>query len=285
MTAIRSLLAATDFSAGADRAVRRAALLAGALGARLELLHVVDDSPFSGIGSLASLDKIRGRLLEEARRKMEVAASAMPQAVAHVETGPLPERIVEAAAAHDLLVLGAQGASSAAGEPVLGTTAGRLLLGAKCAILVVRNEPREGYARVLVPCEFAPPARRALELALTIAPGARITLLHVSEALDAFRVWATQPDETAALRAEVETRALNWLSGLTAGLQRVGSVESRVEFGGARRMILAAARDEASDLIVMGKQGRSRIREMFVGSTTRDALDHAKCDVVIAASS
>lgn len=284
MSKIRSLLAATDFSAGADRAVRRAALLAEALGARLELLHVVSESSLASLGRLPSLGDVGRRLLEDAQRKMDAVAASLPKAVARVEIGPLPERIVESAAAHDLLVLGAQGASSTE-EPFLGTTAGRLLLGAKTASLVVRSEPDGGYARVLVPCEYAPPARRALEFALAVAPRARITLMHASDALDTLVSWAGKGDDIGSFRDAVATETHAWLSGLTRGLEGVASVETRVEFRNPRSAILAVAQDMEPDLIVMGKQGRSKIREMFLGSATRQVLDQAKCDVLVAASS
>ena len=46
MTPIATILAATDFSPDGNNAVRRAALLARQLDARLTLLHVVDQAGF-----------------------------------------------------------------------------------------------------------------------------------------------------------------------------------------------------------------------------------------------
>ena len=45
----------------------------------------------------------------------------------------------------------------------------------------------------------------------------------------------------------------------------------QVASGGARhrRALLAQARDEAADLLVMGGYGHSRLREMMLGGTTR----------------
>ena len=42
----------------------------------------------------------------------------------------------------------------------------------------------------------------------------------------------------------------------------------------------AQARDEAADLLVMGGYGHSRLREMFVGGTTRDILEHMTVPVL-----
>lgn len=286
MNAIRSLLAVTDFSEEADRAVRRAGLLAQALGARFEVLHVVSGTALASLTALPGFGDVAARLVEDARHRMEAVAAAWPGAATRVELGPLPEHIIEASKAHDMLVLGARGAGSK-GETLIGTTAGRLLVGASCAILVVRSEPRGAYRQVLVPCEYAPPARRALELALGIAPGARITLLHVSEDLGAQHSWTpvVGQDEIAAIRAAVEERTLAWLSELKRGLDGADGADTRVEFGNPRRAILAAADRQGADLIVMGKQGRSKVLEMFVGSHTRRVLDQATCDVLVAPSS
>lgn len=287
MSEIRSLLAATDFSAGAERATRRASLLAGTLGARLELLHVVRAStPANLAGLLPSLGYVSEHLLDDARRMMDAAAASLTEVVTRVEMGDLPDHILQAAASHDVLLLGARGAGSLE-EAFLGTTASRLLLGAKCAVLVVKAEPKAGYARVIVPCEYAPPARRALELALKVAPGARITMLHVHDDLDAQQLWraSVKREDIANLRVAVEARTLAWLAALRDGLEGAAAVETKVGFGSPRRTILQAARDDGADLIVIGKQGRSKARDMFLGSCTRQVVDQAECDVLVAPSS
>ena len=44
--------------------------------------------------------------------------------------------------------------------------------------------------------------------------------------------------------------------------------------------LLGQARDEAADLLVMGGYGHSRLREMFVGGTTRYILEHMTVPVL-----
>ena len=43
-----------------------------------------------------------------------------------------------------------------------------------------------------------------------------------------------------------------------------------------------AVRSLQADLVVMGKQGRSRIRELFLGSVTRKVIATVDCDVLVA---
>jgi nucleotide-binding universal stress UspA family protein len=285
MSAIRSLLAATDFSADADRATRRAARLAVELGARLELLHVVSAPALADLrGLVPDMGDAEARVVAEANRMMEAIAARLHPAAARVQVGDIPGAILEAAGAHDMLVLGARGAS-ALRDALLGTTADRLLLAARRPMLVVRREPDAAYRRVVVSCEYAPPARRALELALRVAPGARITLLHAFEADFEGPLWrASVPrEQIERLRGEAEARTRAWLSGLLKGLDGASAVDVAAEFGNPRRAILDMLESQGADLVVMGKQGRSKAREMFLGSVTRQVLADSKCDVLVVA--
>ena len=52
--------------------------------------------------------------------------------------------------------------------------------------------------------------------------------------------------------------------------------------GGIAEALLAQARDEAADLLVMGGYGHSRLREMMLGGTTRSMLEHMTLPVLLA---
>ena len=287
MTAIASLLAATDFSDGADRATRRAGLLAGAPGARLELLHVVSASALADLRALApDGGAAAARIVDEANRLMAALAARLAASSARVEVGELPAAILDAAMAHDLLVLGSRGPGPIR-ELVLGTTAERSLVRARRPMLVVKREPEGAYRRVLVLCEYAPPARRALELALRWAPGSRITLVHVFEGEFESKLWRAElsQDQVAQLRAQATERTQAWLSGLREGLDGAADVEVLAPFGKPRAVVPALVESLGADLVVMGKQGRSRAAELFLGSVTRHILAEVGCDVLVAPSS
>jgi nucleotide-binding universal stress UspA family protein len=49
---------------------------------------------------------------------------------------------------------------------------------------------------------------------------------------------------------------------------------------GIANVLLGQASDEAADLLVMGGYSHSRWREMFVGGTTRDILEHMTVPVL-----
>jgi nucleotide-binding universal stress UspA family protein len=246
MTAIRSLLAATDFSEGASLALRRAAQLASALGVPLQVLHVTD----------ADEDAARERLAR-------AIADLRTPASFRVQGGSVPEAILDAAGEHDLLVLGARGAGGLR-EALLGSTAERLLIRTTRPILIVRRPAGEPYRHVIVPCEYAPPAKRALAMASSVAPGATITLLHCLE----------DPGQ--------EARVHEWLRRLAAENAADRAFNTRVEHGPPAAAVLALAASAGADLIVAGKQGRSRTAEFFLGGVTRRILAGATCDVLVA---
>ena len=247
MTAIRSLLVATDFSDGAAIALGRAAQLARTLGAALQVLHVTDGS---------DAGSARERLAQA------VASLGMPSSV-RVETGPVPEAILEAARAQDLLVLGAHGAGSVR-EALLGSTAERLLVRSPTPILVVRRQAEHPYRCVLVPCEYAPPAQRALLLAASVAPDAAIALAHCLDA----------PGK--------EAMAHEWLRRLASENAPGRAVDTHVESGRPAQALLGLAERVGADLIVTGKQGRSRTGDLVLGSVTRRLVADSGCDVLVA---
>jgi len=238
MHEMRSLLAATDFSSHADKAVRRAFQLARSLDASVHLLHVVDSARLQELRVLLpDAAEAQERLLAEAKRLMAEAASALDGACEkRVEIGALPAAILAASREHDLLLLGAQGTHRVR-EALLGSTADRLLLKSERPTLVVKGTPAGPYRRVVIPCEYAPPARRALELALRIAPGARIALLHALDLDFEGLLWraVVAPDRIEGLRAQAAERAQAWIEGITQGLEGAQNVGFIVEQGQAGR--------------------------------------------------
>jgi nucleotide-binding universal stress UspA family protein len=254
----------------------------------MHLLHVVDAGRLQELRALLPDGaEAQERLLAEAKRLMAEATNALDgPCEKRVEIGSHPAAILAASRGHDLLVLGAHGGHPVR-EALLGSTADRLLLKAERPTLVVKRAADGPYRRVVIPCEYAPPARRALELALRVAPGARITLLHAFEVEFEGLLWraAVPSERIAALKAEAAQRAHAWLDKLTDGLEGAEAVGTLADHGSAARVALEVADRVGADLVVMGKQGRAAVGELFLGSVTRRVLAEAKCDVLVAPAS
>jgi nucleotide-binding universal stress UspA family protein len=286
---VRSVTAATDFSRDATQAVRRAALLSGALPARLELLHVVDASPWAQASALFGRKQGgKAAYLEAARRKLDATMEALenietPSMRARADMGNVLDEILRASAASDLLVLGARGQRRMR-ETLLGTTAERLLQKGRGAMLVVKEAARHAYRHVVVPIDFSADSILALEAALRLAPDATITLVHAYDVVFEGMLWRGDvPKSTVEnFRREARSDALSRLNGVatSVGLQE-RRFEKVVTRGYPPRVILAAAQRKKADLIAIGKQGRSMLGRLLVGSVTRHVLGECRCDVLV----
>ena len=139
------ILFAADFSDDALRVGERAREIAQRCGARLSLIHVVEDINISlggGYELLPVLPELPDEaLLREAREMLRELAQRL--GVEHAETGVVnapstKEGILDAAreCGADLIVVGSHGRHGLA--LLLGSTANAVLHGAPCDVLAVR---------------------------------------------------------------------------------------------------------------------------------------------------
>jgi nucleotide-binding universal stress UspA family protein len=285
-TSIGAVVAATDFSFSAHRAARRAGLLAKELGARLDLLHVVDSSTAKALLRRSPAVDVDQPLRLEARRALDSLAEDVIAAGGVVSDGVLREgrvtdEILAISASTDLLVLGPRGVNPIR-DFILGSTAERIARMVDCPMLVVKQDPQIAYDNVLVPVDFSQYSAPSLRFASKLAPRAT---LHVFHALDfalkpRLRSAGISEDGVKAYCDELQREANASMAELVAA--PLGQpVVSTVQMGDARLNISERAAAFQCTLIVMGKQGRSWLSEHVLGSVTRSVLERAACDVVV----
>lgn len=128
--------------------------------------------------------------------------------------------------------------------------------------------------RILVPLDFSGKSRQALRYAVPIAQkfSARIHLVHVL------------PDPGKTAKDELTRQRLAALKRLgVTGEQLVPPrilAASAVLHGDPADEILALARREAIDLIVLTTKGRSGLKRVLVGSTAEQIMREAPCPVM-----
>jgi len=296
MTRFASLLAATDFSDDATLAGVRAALLAKEWGARLTLLHVVSRNALETVQDLFSSPveteaaAVAGSRTELARQADAITAQTGLAPTLLVRAGRVLEEVVAAAQDCDLMVVGARGANPMR-DLMVGTTAERLIRHAPVPALVVRRAPETAPARpyrhLLVPVDFSDAALPALRLALRFAPEARLTLVHAMDVSLEGKMWlAGVPDDKMRVhRAKLREHATTRMEALleAAGVDRQRAV-CVIDAGDAPRVVLEEEKKRDADLIVIGREGQSRVADFLLGSVTRRVLTHARCDVLVNAS-
>lgn len=268
-----AVLLATDLSSRCDRALDRAAQLAKDWGARLVVLHVVEQ-PDDAVQGAAS--GMAAAALDRVRRDLGEAGAALDVEV-RVETGDPAARIGEVARATGAgLIVTGVARDEPFGRTAPGSTVLRLGRQSSVPVLVVRARPRP-HAEVLVATDFSDSSRQALDTAAALFPDAALTLLHAYEVPFSGLI-DRQMLETRlhGLEAEAFERFLEDMPA--ARRQRIRTV---VEHQRPDRAIAAYMRDRGVDLVVIGSHGRSAVFERMLGSVAAQVLACAPGDVLL----
>lgn len=250
---MKLIVAAIDFSPAASAAVRRAARIAAATGARLALLHVARHrSAWARMGNA---------ILAKGTPHKAIAAFAH-------ESGA------------DLVVLGLRASFV---QDLLGTgTAQRVRRSLAVPVLAVPREPRGPYRRILVTIDFSPASARGAMRAAAMFPDARIHLLHVCRPL--FDGMLSMSGVSERAREEHRRRAvLQAVRQLSDFAARIGLGRAclDVRVGSAAAGIRERAAQIGADLLVIAPAERSWLEKMILFSVTDAVLSHADYDTLI----
>lgn len=287
------IIAATDFSSAADRAMLRAASLASTLPADLHLIHVMPPAELLrevfGSHSDREADALRLRAettLQE--RATSLKARYGVKSSCKVLQGRAHEAILEAGKSLDaaLVVVGARGEHEGDhGADPVGGTAFKLLARSLLPALLVRREPFHPYDHVLACAKGLPTDRAVIEWANRLSPA---SLLHILSAYTVpherrFIEWGASQatiDVYATRERDARTRHLSELLdefGLPAARARL-----HVTRGEPIATILGHVEEWKSDLIIVGQ--RARAPEGLAGSIARQVASRVLTDVLIVSS-
>lgn len=298
MVEVKRILCPVDFSPASAHSLKYAVALAQWYGASVAVLHVADarpdvpmEPPFGilprGAAVLAPADT--ERLLAAIRTFGDAAASGGVSLEPLVRSGSPTREILEAAdeMSADLIVMGTHG-HSGFDRMVMGSVTEKVLRKAKCAVMSVPPHGLAGTSpptieRILCPVAFSEPSMKALQCAVSLAEeaDARLTVLHVAEALSAqdFRVYDRV--DLSALQAEYERQLRFRLREFVPTAARAYcTIDELIRTGTAWQEILATAAERQAQLVVMGVTGRSAVDRALFGSTTQQVVRQAQCPVL-----
>ena len=295
MPSLHRIVAATDFSAFSERAVGRAAQLAGQHQAELHLLHVVrplDLYPgmtFApdeyGVHDEALMDAEQGRLDTLATTLAKQLGIAVHPATrlgrAHTEIAAYAQEV-----AADLVVAGARGENTLM-DLFLGSTASRLMRVANCPVLIVRHGADDPYRQVLAAVDFSPVSAEVIAHARLLAGGAPVQALHVlgSEVEQRLRrAKSDQVDITGWLERQ-RSEAERHFDELLASLEGDAPIGRLVLPGFAPAAICQCIEETHADLVVLGRHGHGGgFQDWLLGSVSKDVALAAACDVLLIGS-
>jgi nucleotide-binding universal stress UspA family protein len=194
-----------------------------------------------------------------------------------------------------LVVVGSRGLSGVK-RFLLGSVSERVLIHARCSVLVVRGQPRRGDThhaggmQVLVAFDGSPHASAAVDLLakLGLPRSAVVTLLHVVETHDYLtsRLMATGRSDLQRLAEEVMQARKQAGSRMLEKAQRVLkrrslTVDTLVAEGHAAEAILKTAERIRADLVVMGSRGLTGMKRLLLGGVSHRVARHAPCSVLV----
>ncbi|MBI2740110.1 MAG: universal stress protein [Rhodospirillales bacterium] len=279
---MRKILVATDLSARADRAIRRATLLAKKFEASLHLVHVVDDDRPRRI-----IDPERdaaAEILDKQARSLRDFDGV--NCTASVVLGGLADEIVKAAqeAAADVVIVGSH-RHRAIQDVFVGTTAERTIRSSRQPLLVANGVPASLYRHILAAVDFSNCSADALLAiaALGLDKDVAISVLHVFDA-PARKHMALASASRGDLQHYIGSEEADAGRELASFVQRTVAFPARhlvkLRETTAPHAICTAAEEVSADLIVVGTHGRTGIANFLLGSVAQGVLHAADQDVL-----
>ncbi len=294
MIQIRCVVAATDLSAPARRAIDRAGRLARSAGASLTLVHAVNASMLDELRRwLDSGADVEQSILDDVRARLHHLAgeiNARYQIAVHERTvtgRPVDEiaRIGEEVDA-ELIVTGTLGGGPFRSH-LIGSTAERVVRKSARPVLMVRQIAHEPYRCALVPVDFSRWTAPSLAIAAAVAPEAHLVLLHCVDVPFEGRMRLAGVSEGALekYRADARDEANRRLVDLAAQAGLSNGQWTAIAPTGLNpwMQIVRQEQEQDCDLIVIGKHGRNVVEELLLGSTTNMVIAESSCDVLVSA--
>jgi len=293
MTTPKTLVAATDFSENATRAVRQAAYLARAWNAQLVLVYVFNDSVWASFRAVYDLPGwATANPIEVARERLQklgiqIAAEFALRVKTEVRVGRASQQIGDIVAVRqaELLVVGEHGENWVS-DVVLGGTALRVLEAARTSVLLVRQGEPELYHDIVIATDFSAAARRAAKLVLDCFPAAKLAMIHawLVPLESSMRMGGAQEEDIERYRKREFDLAATELEAFARECEGAAAPE-RLErlalHGSPEAVIFSQVRARGSDLIVIGKHSGREVSDLLLGSVTQNILYHAECDVLL----
>ncbi|OLU23122.1 hypothetical protein BVH03_23130 [Pseudomonas sp. PA15(2017)] len=276
-----SVLLATDLSVRCDRALDRAAQLAGEWQALLVGVNVLEgaqapDLVLGWVGDRddASLARFAEQQLQEDLSGLDV------QVRLRVERGEPVQSIAKAAReTGSALVITGVASNALWGRLLLGSTVELLARQLPQPLLVVRRRPRGRYERILVATDFSDSSRHALHAAACYFPDRELVLYHATEAPMSDRM-----ERVIDERARQHIEEGDYAAFLAAG-ELPEEVRKRtrivIEQGSLAASLNHYVREHGVDLVVMGTHGRSGLMNVLLGSAASELLQWVPCDTLI----
>ena len=289
-----SIVFGTDFSERAMTAGRAAAALARRSG---EVLHLVHITEYGSVGRTTSTDEaVRRELTSRLEAQAAELRTGDTRVEIHLLDGTPDEVLVEhAALVHaSLLIVSHHGQRAPRWR--IGNVAERVVQSARCPVLVLRSaSPLEAWARgerslrILLGLDFSPPSDAA------VAWVRKLRSLGTCEVVAAHHYWGADAHvrygvplaPESEVTPEVEEALRRDLTARLGDMPGSGAVWVHLDPGLGRPSdsLVALARKEEADLIVVGTHQRTGASKWWYGSVSQRVVHESSISVLCVPSS
>ncbi|MGH6761602.1 MAG: universal stress protein [Phyllobacterium sp.] len=279
------ILGLIDGSTYAESVCDHAAWIAGKIDASVEILHVIGRRDLStepvnlsgniGLGArtalleeLADLDAQKAKVAQKRARllldgaKERLLASGIQSVETKLRNGDLVETVLEFEADTDIIVIGKRGEGADFAKGHLGSNLERVVRSTHKAI-VIASRAYKPVNKLLIAYDGGSMAMKTVD---------QVSRSPILAGLDCKLVMAGEdsPDNRKKLDdAAVILKAAGY------------APEVALVQGAADKVITGIIEQEGYDLLAMGAYSHSRLRSLFIGSTTTEMIRSCKVPVVI----
>jgi nucleotide-binding universal stress UspA family protein len=294
---IQEILVPLDGSGLAESVIPAAAALAKAFGARIKLLHIIEERPpdrIHGEPHLTDGDQAQAYLDEVARRPV-FQGQAVEVHVHPTKQGDVAESVVDHAQEFgaDLVVLSTHGKSGLRGF-LFGRIALRALQRGTTPVLLMNPTtsaaaPPFTCRTILVPLDGTPAHEPALPVASTLARAWKASL-HLEIVVPTARTLSgheaaagvLMPLTTRALLDLAERGAEEYVKRLAQTFNAEGvSTKSHVSRGEPAASLVEAAERVEADLVVMASHAKGAMDAFWSGSLTPKVVERLQRPILL----
>jgi nucleotide-binding universal stress UspA family protein len=182
----------------------------------------------------------------------------------------------------DLLVMGTHGRTGLR-HALQGSTAEKVIRNASVPVITLRQgEQPKLPGHLLLPIDFSGGSSALISYAAGLAStlSLRITLVHVVEMPVHPAYYASGVGSVFELDKELAGRIRDNLSHHAAAGGLTKNVHYEVREGIAHAEIVALARQQSADMILIGRRGLSALEHVLLGSTAEKVVRHAPMPVL-----
>ncbi len=290
------LLVPLDGSSLAEQALPAAAYLAGRLPARITLLHLIERNPPNEVHHDRHLTQAAEATayLEDIRRRAFPATVSVECHVHTAEIDDVARSIVEhiGELAPDLVVMCTHGHGGVR-RRLFGSKAQQVIALEKIPILLIppaqQAAPDFHCTRVVVPVDGNTEHEQGLRTAADLAHlcQAALHLVFVIPTVDRLKgedaaTGRLLPHTMAAILDMQQEEAAEYLGCHIVNLREAGlMVSAEAARGDAVAAIVAAAKTQGADLIVMGTHGKTAMDAFWSGSLTPIVVDRSPVPLLL----